>query len=246
MKTAYFIILFLILFSISPVKARTRKEGIEQFILDSRESNNGFSDLTSNGVTIASTTLGLEISSKINHDVNNSLDILLYYQNSHNEDGGFGSKPNVSSTWEDTVSAVRGLKHLDLNASHLINWLIFEYMNETASSILYTSIIENNISQSVPNALTMANVQIWRDFIWSSFSFGVFPPTPYEYLITELKAFQRNNGTYNSFEIAVHSILLLTLLNEQPDQVELASKFIRAHAQNNAAFSYKHIGTSSL
>ncbi len=241
-------ILFLILIIItsSQVNARTRENSVENFIKDTRIDSTGFADTPKVAVTITSTTLALDISDLINYEVNNTLDILLNFQQSHNDDGGFGSKPDTISTWKDSVSAIQGLNYLRLNSSILYNWNIFQYLNNSVNSNLYKDVSVGNDTIKFPIDLNQDIIRIWREYIISSYLIGIIPTIPTEFLINQLKAFQFSNGTYNSFHIAVETVILLSIFNDQPDQPEFASKFIRAYAQSNGAFSTDIQGTSTI
>jgi prenyltransferase beta subunit len=236
----------LFLVSGSFVSARTREKSLENFIIDTRVSVEGFADTPTGELSLSTTTLAMEISSKIHYDVNNTLGILLFYQKSQNSDGGFAENPNGISNWESTIKAVRGLKTLDLNSSSLHDWTIFKYLNETATELLYTNIVEGNSSRSEMKPLSIDTIRIWREYIQTSLLLGFPPIIDTIDIITQLRDLQLPNGTYTNFELAVETISFLKILSEFPDDIVLAAKYLLAHTQNNGAFSDEAIGKTSL
>ena len=242
----YSLIIIITLIFASPSIAKTRQASVRNMLDEVRLSPEGFANTPLDEVNIDTTTKVLSISSLINYEVNNTLDILLYYQRSQNEDGGFGLKPDTQSTWETTVAAVQGLVELKINASQLSAWRIDEYLNTTASDLFYSIAIENNQTVIKNNDLTLNLIIKWGEYILSSVLIGVIPAIPNIFLGSQLKSFQLSNGTYNSFETAIQSIRLLNLLAQVPNNVELASKFIRAFATSNGLFSSMLQGTPNL
>ncbi|MCY3410791.1 MAG: hypothetical protein INQ03_04050 [Candidatus Heimdallarchaeota archaeon] len=245
MKKVYLVLLVFLLLA-SPASGRTRQKSIENFIDRVRLSPDGYANTPTSEVNITATTEVLEIASLLQYKINNSLDILLFYQNCQNETGGFASRPNRTETWSDTIMAVRGLRYLDLNVSQLAAWKIFDYLNSTAYEKLYTQITVNNITKTVPRNLTITIINTWYEFIYASFSLGYFPGINTINLIDELKLFQYPNGSYFSFTEAVTSIHLLTLLGGIPNDPDLSAKYILAHIQTNGAFAFEQEGKVSL
>ncbi len=249
MKNKKVISIFLLLLLIAyPTSARTRQKGVENFLDQLRISVNGYSNTPNAEINVSTNALALEVSSLLNINVNNTLDILLFYQKSQNSDGGFGRYPLKNSTWEDTINAVQGLKYLDneVNRTQIKNWKISNYLNNTAKTILYTNVTRNNQTIIVPMNITNVIAQKWYEFISSSFQIGFYPNIESEFIIQQLQSKQYANGTYPDLMTAVESIHLLTLLNSQPRDPDLASKYIRAYIQENGAFSFEHIGTPSI
>lgn len=241
-----FLSILVLLLSSSISTARTRQASVENFLDELRISEDGFANTPGGEIGIRSSTEAMEISSILNFNINNSLDILLFYQKSQNESGGFSRIPDEIVTWDDTILAIRGLNYLQVNQSQIQNWRVFSYLNETAFSLLYTNITNNNESAIVHSNLTLPLIDIWYDYILSSFNLGFYPLLDTPYLVTKLQEFQFSNGTYVDFETAVTTIHLLTLLNNNPRDADLASKFIRAFIQNNGAFANKQGGITSL
>lgn len=213
---------------------------------DVRLSPEGFANTPLDEVNIEITTKVLSISRLINYEVNNTLDILLYYQRSQNEDGGFGLNPDTESSWETTVTAIQGLVDLKINSSQLSTWNIDKYLNSSATELFYTYIIENNQTIIKNNDLTVSLIKKWGEYIRSSILIKVIPPIPNVFLGAELKSFQLSNGTYSSFEAAIQTVKLLSFLAQEPEDDELASKFIRAYATTNGMFSSVLQGTPNL
>ena len=118
-----------------------------------RVSVDGFADSEGDEVAVATTSNALEIAALVNYDVNNSYDILLFFQKSQNADGGFGYKPGEDSDWNSTVAAVRGLSYLNklVNASQIRNWKIQQYMNDSSYKLLYTNVTINNVTAMPAN-----------------------------------------------------------------------------------------------
>ena len=81
--------------------ARTREASIENFLDELRINEDGYANIPGGEVNISSTAEALEISNILNFKVNNSLDILLFYQKSQNDSGGFSKMPR-----EDRKSVV--------------------------------------------------------------------------------------------------------------------------------------------
>ncbi len=244
-KYIVFSMIVLLVFT-TPVDARTRQKSIENFIDRLRLSDDGYAGSVSGEVNITSTTDVLEIASLIDYKINNSLDILLFYQESQNDSGGFSAYPNENVTWENTISAVRGLTYLDVNVSQVRNWKIYDYINKTAFSNLYTTIVVNNITKTVPYNLTLALIDYYAEYIISAFKLGFIPTIDSDWLVYHLKQYQFSNGSYSNFQTAVKSIHLLTILGQSPTDLDLATKYIRAFIQNNGAFSDVQEGPTSL
>lgn len=241
------LLLFISILLIQPFTlAKTRNSSVKAFLDITRRSPEGFADTESGEVNIQSTTYALDISRIINYDVNNTLDILLYYQRSQNDDGGFGSDPNSNSTWEDTVSAVQGLLELNINNTQLSKWQISDYLNVTADQLFYSYSIVNNQTQINNNDLTLDLIIKWKEYIYASYIIGVIPAIPNVFLNSALKSLQLTNGSYSNFNLAVHSIKLLNLIAQQPEELELSSKFIRAYAVSDGLFSPTLNGSANL
>lgn len=202
-----------------------------------RLSPNGFADTPSGSVNVESTQLVLDIKTTLQLEINNSLDVLLFFQSSQNTDGGFGSAESGDSNWESTIAAVNGLQKLELNSSTIGQWTIFTYLNITMMDLLYNETQLGNTTTITPLTLNLSTMQIWNQYILASLQLGAFPTIPADYLKTELQGLQYANGTYEGFELATNSIILLALLGLQPLEVDLASKFIRAYKSSDGAFS---------
>ena len=165
----------ILLMGSSLTSGRTRQASVENFLEELRISEDGFANVPSGEVNISSSTEAMEVSNILNFGINNSLDILLFYQKSQNESGGFSSLPEEEVTWEDTIYAIRGLNYLQVNQTQIQNWKVFSYINNTAFSVLYTNITKNNVSSIVQANLTLPLIDMWYDYILSSFTLGFYP-----------------------------------------------------------------------
>jgi prenyltransferase beta subunit len=236
----------LLLVSGSFVSARTREKSLENFIINTRVSVEGFAETPTGELSLSATTLAMEISSKTHYDVNNTFGILLFYQKSQNSDGGFGNNPNDTSNWESTIKAVRGLESMDFNSTSLQEWTIFEYLNKTASELLFTDIVEGNSSRSEMNPLTVDTIRIWREYIQTSLMLGFPPIIDTIDIITQLEDTQHLNGSYANFELAVEIISFLKIFLKTPKRTG-AADYILSHTQiDTGAFSNEAIGKTSL
>lgn len=238
-------IIFILLFSI-PVTGRSRQRSIENFIDSLRLNEDGYANSPDGEVNITATTQVLEIANVINYDINNSLDILLFFQNCQNSSGGFSQKPNSEENWDSTIHAVRGLQYLDVNQSQIQNWEIFNYLNRTAIYSLYDISNIGNSTIYSPYNLSLGLINIYFDYLLTSFYLGFSPFVEFNWLENQLQSFQMSNGSYSTFESAVTSIHLLSLLELAPRDIDLASKFLLAYIQNNGAFSNEQGGVVSL
>ena len=227
---------------------RTRQQSVENFLDTLRVPEEGYSNALGGEVNVSATADALEIASYLNFEINNSLDILHYYQKSQNEDGGFGSYPETNSTWISTIRAVSGLKFMTnvINQSQIQNWQIHDYLNDTSRDLLYTNITRNNESIIVPLNLTLSVIENWYQFLYASFQLGINIEFDYNYLVHNLKDMQYPNGSYYSFDEAVWSVRLLSLLGEKPSDLDLSAKYIKAFIQNDGIFSNEINGTTSI
>lgn len=246
MKRAILFVVFFLLLAEPISMSNTRNSSIGIFLDSARTSPEGFANTAGGEANIQSTTFALTLSRLVDHEVNSTLDILLYYQRSQNSDGGFGLNPISNSTWDDTISAVQGLLELNLNDTQLSQWEISNYLNVTANQLFYTHSIVNNQTVITNNDLTLDLIIKWREYIISSILIGVIPPIPNVFLGSVLKSFQLANGSYSTFNLAVHSIKLLDLIAQQPNDVDLSSKFIRAYATTDGLFSSSLNGPPNL
>lgn len=240
-------ILILLISSIS-TSGRTRQQSVENFLDTLRVPEEGYSNIVGSEVNVSATADALEIAMYLNFEVNNSLDLLHYYQKSQNEDGGFGPMPETNSTWLSTVRAVSGLKSMSsiINQSQIQNWQIHDYLNDTSRDLLYTNITRNNESIIVPHNLTIPIIETWYQFLYASFQLGFYVEFDHDYLVSNLKNMQYPNGSYYSFDQAVWSVRLLTLLGEQPSDYDLSAKYLKAFIQTNGIFSNEINGTTSI
>ncbi|MHA2098262.1 MAG: prenyltransferase/squalene oxidase repeat-containing protein [Candidatus Kariarchaeaceae archaeon] len=246
MKKGFTLLILVFVLIISSVSARTRNDSVETYLDQIRLTQEGFANSPSEAVGIQSTTRALTISRLLNHRVNNTLDILLFYQRSQNEDGGFGADPKDDSNWEATISGIQGLWELRVNNTYLSQWKINEYLNATAVDLFYYETVENNQTRLKNTNLNLDLIVKWREYIFASILIGVIPPIPNIFLGSELKSYQLANGTYSTFEIAVQSIQLLNLIGQVPDKPELSTKFILAYAASDGLFSSTLNGSSTL
>ena len=245
-KTFIYSLIIIFLFTSNSIIAKSRDASVQNMLDDVRLSPEGFANTPFAEVDIEVTTKVLSISRLINYEVNNTLDILLYYQRSQNEDGGFGLNPDTKSTWEMTVTAIQGLIDLKINSSQLSSWNIDKYLNSSATELFYSVVIENNQTITKNNHLNVSLIKKWREYIIASILIKVIPPIPNVFLGAELKSFQLSNGTYNNLEAAIQTVKLLSLLSQEPEDAELASKFIRAYATTDGMFSSVLQGTPNL
>ncbi len=237
----------LVIFSLFiPTAAITKEESIIQFLDDMRLSVDGFANSANERVTIKATSLALEIATYVSYDLNNSLDILHFFQNSQNADGGFGSFPNQPSTWDDTMHAIKGLPLLGLNTTKLADWKIFNYINNTAQNLLYETIAEGNTTTTQPKKLTIFTIGKWIEYLDIMAILGIFPTIPFQELTDQLKNMQFPNGSYADLETAIFSNILLSRLGQEPNDLDLAGKYIRAFQTSNGAFSFVHEGKPTL
>lgn len=224
------------------MSARTRIDSVENFLENSRVSVDGFASDPSKKVDIYSTFYALEISNLLGFRVNDSLDILYYIQRLQNKDGGFGETEDSSSAWEPTIFAVNALRYLKINASQILPWNIYPFINETSFPLLYQT-IENNTQLANLNHQRM---RYWYEYLVVSTQLGIVPNVPVLDLINELQSLQNNNGTYADLEQAIYSSILLNVFGETPRDPDLAAKFILAHVQTNGIFAYEQYGMSSM
>jgi prenyltransferase beta subunit len=246
LNKAVIVLSLIFILSTGSVTGRSRNSSIENYLEDLRLTPEGFANTISDEIEIHSTTKALTITRLLNHEVKDELDILLYYQRSQNENGGFGSNPEAESNWDATVSAIHGLWELSVNSTYLATWEIDHYLNATAVDLLFYEAIENNQTILKTHDLTLDLIVKWNDYILSSIIINVIPAIPNVFLGFELRSLQLSNGSYSTFDLAVNSINLLTLIGQVPDAPELSSKFIRAYATKDGMFSSKLNGTSNL
>jgi prenyltransferase beta subunit len=221
---------------------------VENFLDTLRIPEEGYSNVVGSEVNVSATGDALEIAAYLNIEINNSLDLLYFYQQSQNDDGGFGPMPETNSTWINTIRAISGLKFMNniINHTQIQNWKIHDYLNDTSSDLLYTNITRNNESVIVPFNLTLPIIEKWYQFLFASFQLGFNVKFDYNYLVTNLKDMQYSNGSYYSFDEAVWSVRLLSLLGEKPSDFDLSAKYIKAFIQNNGVFSNEINGTTSI
>ncbi|RMG42381.1 MAG: hypothetical protein D6732_01175 [Methanobacteriota archaeon] len=229
-----------------PTLAITKQESVEKFLETVRINDKGFANVPGGEVTISHTSMALQISNYLGFEVNNTLDILLFFQESQNEDGGFGSKPFTNSSWDETYHAIKGLALLDLNSSKLAEWNIYNYVNTTATAVLYEEKINGNETALVPRELTVGLIWKWIQFIEMTIGIGVVPALPFQSLTQWLTDMQFNNGSYIDLKTAIFSNILLSMLGRSPRDLELASKYIRAHQTSNGAFAWDENGSATL
>ncbi len=244
----YFLLLALILIvsHISPSVAITKQESVEKFLESVRVDVQGFANTPKGDVTVTHTSMALQIANYLGFKVNNTLDILLFFQQSQNEDGGFGSRPLTNSTWDDTYYAIKGLTLLELNSSKLAEWDIYNFVNKTATDLLYMEEVNGNETLLVPREPSIHLIWRWIQFIEMTFGIGVLPALPFQSLTQWLTDMQFDNGSYVNLRTAVFSNILLSMLGQEPRDIELASKFIRAHQTINGAFSWEDHGSATL
>ena len=226
--------------------ARTRLSSIENFLDQVRLTDQGFANTPQDKITVKSTSEAIQIANKINYNINNPEDVILYFQNSQNQDYGFGMNPSSSSDLSSTIDAISGLTFLGVNSTKLDAWNIASYINSTAYSELFTQKLQNNETINEMNNLTVSMLHLWYDYLNSMFLLNVIPQVPFTILTNKLLDLQMENGTYSSFEYAVYSILLLKLLGYMPLDVELSTLYLIAHIQDDGLFSIEQIGPSSI
>jgi len=236
----------LILFAPLETSARTQLESIKNFLDDNHVGQDGFRNSSEEGVTVSATADALQIANVLSINVNNTLDILYYYQRSQNPDGGFGNTPDLSSDLNTTLAAVRGLGYLPVNWSQLHNWEIFEYYNSSVSKLLFENVSKTTGYIEGMSHLNFQRISLWLDYISVAFSLGYTPTMDSEMMIQELLAMQMSNGSYSSLKLATNVILLLNLLGQEPNDADLATKFILAHVSEGGGFSYSGNGAGSL
>jgi hypothetical protein len=234
--------ILLILTLFVPVTARTRADSVGLFLNQVRVSENGFAE-TPNGLeNILSTTKALQVSNILNLEINQSSNIIHYYQKAQNSDFGFGIVENEESSLLNTVLAIEGLLILGVNSSQLINWKIFEYLNSTITKIVYTDVN----GTAVINPLTLETMEAWYQLVWGSILLGSAVTIPAMDLIPKLKAIQYPNGSYFSFEYAQRSMMLLGLLGAEPNDPALAKEYLLAHHIPDSGFASRINGNPTL
>ncbi len=246
LSTAVFITITLILTSGNFVSARTQLDSLENFLDLNHSGEDGFRDAPGLPITVSSTADALEVSNILGIEVNNTIDILYFYQRSQNPDGGFGENPDASSNLNTTMEAVRGLKYLPVNSSQLHNWKIFEYVNETASDLLYENVSKTSGYVQGLKSLDAKLMDIWIRYITSSYSLGFFPNLESDAMIQALLDLQLSNGSYSNFRVAANAVVLLDLLGQSPNDPDLATKFLLAHITSKGSFSFTGQGDNSL
>ncbi len=241
------VLLAMLIFSfVLPIEGVTKEESIEKFLEKARVDVQGYSNTPSDKITIKHTTLALEIADILQFDVNNTLDILLFYQKSQNEDGGFGSYPDLNSTWDDTYYGIKGLLKLDLNSSKIKEWNVFSYINTTARMMFYETANVQNITSVQPIRPSLSLIWKWIQYIEMSIASGIIPTVPFEFLTSYLRDLQFDNGSYVNLKTAVFANILLSYLGKAPRDISLASKYIRAFQTSNGAFSWEDHGSPTL
>lgn len=245
MRFRLFIVLLVILNIMGSVSARTRNDSIHNFLDDTRVSQDGFAEIDES-ISITSSTYALQIGNMVGYEVNNTVRILNYYQRSQNPDFGFGQNPDDPSNWKSTIDATNGILYLDVNATKLQKFNITGYINDTASTLLFiTQTIENSTIQ-VPRNLTISIMNYWFEYLSIGFILGYQVTFPVLFLIDQLSAYQELNGTFTDFDEAVYSTRLLTTMGLVPNDIDLASKFIRAYATTSGLFSNSLLGPHSI
>lgn len=230
----------------NPVLAITKQESVEKFLDDVRVDVQGFANTPGDEITVRHTSMALKIANYLGFEVNNTLDILLFFQESQNDDGGFGPKPFTKSSWDETYYAISGLALLDLNTSKLSEWNIYNFVNITATDLFYEETVNGNETELVLRELNVPLIWRWIQFIEMTLGIGVLPSLPFQSLTQWLTDMQFSNGSYVNLKTAIFSNLLLTMLGQEPRDLELASKFIRAFQTINGAFSWEEDGSASL
>lgn len=242
MKKVTVLLLLLLLCSLQPTVAKTRTDSIVDFMDAMRLYPQGFSDNKGENITISATSNALKIATNLGLEINNTLDLLYFYQISQNNDSGFGNRPELNSTWDATICAVSGLKLLNLNQTALHNWEIAKYLNDSATDMFY----KNATASTAIKELTPELMEAWGDFMSTQFQLGVLPTVPKDQLTTKLQEFQYANGSYINFETSVYVNWLLALIGEPPLNIDLASKYIRSYQGTNGIFSFQQNGVTSL
>ncbi len=234
-------------FLLNPSFALTRQDGVDRFLQDTRTSISGYSPTISGEITIKATTEALEISTLLGLPVNNTLGILLHYQDSQNSDGGFHNQTSKSSNWQVTYYAALGLQYLGLNSTRISNWGIFEYTNSTATSLLYNNVTVGNSSKLEIKPLSTSIMKSWYEYIKMNILLGRLPTIPFQELSNSLKALQYKNGSYLNFQTAIWSNLVLNSLNVKPRDALAVGEYIRAFQNSTTGgFSNKINGSETL
>lgn len=228
------------------VSARTRVSSIYNFLDQVRLSDQGFANTLQDTISVQSTSEVIQIAGIINYKLDNPEDVILYFQNSQNQDYGFGLNPSSSSDLSSTIDAISGLTQLGVNSTKLDAWNVASYINSTAYSELFTQKQQNNMTIYEMNNLTIPMLHLWYEYLNSMFLLNVIPQVPFTTLTNKILDLQMENGTYSSFEYAIYSILVLKLLGFVPWDVELSTLYLIAHIQDDGLFSTEQIGPSSI
>jgi len=236
------IFILLLIMSSMMVEGATREESIINFIDEMRVEKSGYTNQIGDEVNLKSTVNAMYAKSILKSEINNSLDLLYYFQSLQDETGGFSGDSDSPVNLESTIDAVYGLVYLDVNQSQFSNWKIYQYLNDSSLNLLLTTL---NATISI-NELTLSNLELWYDYLACSGILGVVPTFPIFELIDEIKKLQYANGSYFSLDHALLSVNILNILGEKPVDSDLAKKYILSHRTSDGAFSDKQNGSSSM
>lgn len=210
------------------ISTKTRKELMIDYVKSLKNDNGFYIDTSNHTIAIDATYFGISLSDflRVEYSI---YDIIYFIQSLQDSNYGFSNTLTENTSLDATYYAVQSLLRLGLSAETLKGWRIFEYANNTIAPILYNS--------SRYSSLSVQEIDNIRLFLELSVMLNITVIFPYNALIDALKNLQYTNGTYQSFNVALHSLKLLHLLNQQPRDITGAINFINAFRFNNTGFS---------
>ncbi len=209
------------------IETKTRLDLLKSFV-KSVFTDNGVAEQPGGNTSLATTYYGLELADYLHYKYD-LYEFIYYIQKHQKSDYGFSNDNSSNTSLNATYYAVRSLISLGLSSDDLNHWNIFDYINHTISNLLY-----------VPSNYSLLNagelLSIYRFFIIT----GILNQTvvfSYNSLTDSLKHHQFANGSWQSFDMCIHSVLLLKILGSEPKDITGTSRYLFAFRFNETGFN---------
>jgi hypothetical protein len=233
----------------------------------------GFSETTGEMCWLYTSYYGANSHKWLGIDPRNKSGLIKYIQSFQNEDGGFGSMPNLSSDLQSTFYAVSILKSVDAqpkDANKVIEWMKSKIKDVKSYEEVYELVqIPSNLKYNfsneeielLKNNIKGASLQSSSSrtfFILSTMKILNENISQFKDVIDWLKANQKTDGTFFSSDVQdnLYSCQIFLLFNETIPNKEKLLKYVNDHEivdggyesedQITSASNYWSIHTLSL
>ncbi len=239
---AAFIITFTLVLTPAPTQARSRQKAILDYLEDMRQGDLGFSnDAASSEQSISSSTNALFIYTALGEEIEDDLKLITFYQDAQVSNGGVAESPDGTPNLITSMNAVEGLFYLGINATELMGWKLFSFMNGSLVGTVYATENRTTLVDHEPET-----ARTIRDFLLTSYRLGMAPKLDYAQLSNMALDYQYANGSYPTIDHAIEALLLLHQMGAKTDNPAGAARYVAAHQDDKGAFASTIGGTPSL